>query len=98
MLSEIVNTSWNASDGGVTQQPGSTYIWSLPDLSPGARLTITVTGSYASSLQAGAPLLLEAEVTTSTPDGQPANNQAWLRLGTWYPVYLPVIQRQITNP
>jgi parallel beta-helix repeat protein len=93
VLDEIVNTGWEASAGVVTQQPGSRYIWILPDISPGKRLTITVTGTYADTIQPGAPLLLAAEVNTASPDMQPTNNQAWLRLGAWRPVYLPLIQR-----
>jgi len=38
-------------------------------------------------------LLLAAEVTTASLDAQPANNHAWLRLGAWHPVYLPLIKR-----
>ncbi len=90
---EIVNTGWTASTGGVTLQPGTRYFWNLPDLPPGATLTITVTGKYTDTLPPGAALLLAGEVTTTTPDGQPANNQAWLRLGTWHPAYLPLIRR-----
>jgi parallel beta-helix repeat protein len=93
VLDEILNTGWEASVGLVTQQPGSRYIWNLPDISPGGRLTITVTGTYADTIQTGVPLILEAEVTTATPDMQATNNQAWLWLGTWRPVYLPLIQK-----
>jgi parallel beta-helix repeat protein len=93
VLDEIINTGWEPSAGVVTQQPGSRYIWILPDISPGERLTITVTGIYAETIQPGAPLLLTAEVTTASPDMQPTNNKAWLRLGVWHPVYLPLIKR-----
>jgi uncharacterized repeat protein (TIGR01451 family) len=68
IVNEIVNTSWEASTGEIIQQPGTRYIWNLPDLAPGESLTITVTGTYAVSLQPGDSLLLSAEVTTSTPD------------------------------
>ena len=93
VLDEIINTDWEASAGLVTQQPGSRYIWSLPDISPSERLTITITGTYANTIEPGIPMLLWAEVTTATPDMQATNNQAWLRLGVWHPVYLPLIKR-----
>ena len=93
VLDEIVNTNWQASTGGVIQQPGSLYIWDLPDIPPGEFLTITITGSYAGTLQPDTPLLLSAEVTTSTPELHTANNQAWLRLGAWHPLYLPLIKK-----
>lgn len=93
VIDEIINTSWESTPGGVTQQPGSRYIWNLPDISPGASLSITIYGSFASSVEPGTPLLLRAEVSTSTPDMHPEDNQAWLRLGTWYPVSLPLINK-----
>jgi uncharacterized repeat protein (TIGR01451 family) len=93
IIEEIDHTSWEASVGGVVQQPGSLYIWGLLDISPGERMTITVIGKYADALPPGAALLLTAEVTTATPDWQPLNNQAWLRLGAWHPVYLALIHR-----
>jgi uncharacterized repeat protein (TIGR01451 family) len=93
VIDEIINTSWEASTGGVTQQPGSRYVWNLPDMAPGDSLTITVRGFYADTVQAGSSLLLGAEVSTSTPDMLPGNNHAWLRLGTWFPINLPLIRK-----
>jgi parallel beta-helix repeat protein len=93
IIDEIVNTSWEASVGGVSLQAGTRYTWNLPDLAPGKGLTITVSGTYANTIQPGETLLLGAEVTTATPDMQLSNNQAWLRLGVWHPIYLSLIQK-----
>lgn len=89
---EVVDTAWQAS-GGVAVQPGSRYVWDLPDLVEGAASMLTVTGRLTDTLAAGAPLALNAEVTTLAPEASTTNNRAQLRLGTWYPVYLPIVSR-----
>jgi uncharacterized repeat protein (TIGR01451 family) len=87
----IVATSWQASTGGVVQQPGTRYVWNLPDLAGGATLHLTVTGTFTDTLPPGTTLLLVAEVATLTPEGTTANNRAFLGLGPWQPVYLPLL-------
>jgi uncharacterized repeat protein (TIGR01451 family) len=94
---EIVGTTWQASSGGVAPQPGSRYVWDLPDSISGALLVLTVTGTYTDSLAPGTPLVLVGEVSTETPEASLVNNQAVLQLGAWQWVYLPVVMH-LSNP
>ena len=89
----ITSTSWQASTGGVTARSGSRYGWDLPDIAPGAAVTITVTGQYASTLTAGTPVASTAEVSTSTPEVTSTNNRDVLLFGTLFKVYLPLARR-----
>jgi uncharacterized repeat protein (TIGR01451 family) len=88
---EIIDTAWQASAGGVAAQPGIRYVWNLPDLSGGASVTITVTGTFTDTLTPGLALPLFGQVTTSSPEASTANNQDHLQLGVWRTVYLPII-------
>lgn len=90
---QIVNLSWSADSGAVALQPGTRYIWSLASLPAGGRVVWTVTGEYAADLIAGTPLLLEATVSSETPDGNPGNNVSRVWLGDWQRLYLPAIER-----
>jgi parallel beta-helix repeat protein len=90
---EIVDTVWAASPSlaSAALQPGSRYVWSLPDLSPGAGGVFTLTGRYTDTLEAGDYLTLEARASTADPEVSTRNNAAQLVLGTWKAVYLPLV-------
>jgi hypothetical protein len=66
-------------------------VWNLPDLTAGGSAWIRVSGAYSDTLATGTPLLLAAEVNTQTPEASTANNRAWLELGAWLRMYLPMV-------
>jgi uncharacterized repeat protein (TIGR01451 family) len=88
---EIIATTWQASAGGVAAQPGTRYVWNLPDLSGGAWVTITVSGTFTDTLTPGLALALIGQVTTPSLEASTTNNQDLVQLGVWRTVYLPVI-------
>jgi uncharacterized repeat protein (TIGR01451 family) len=89
----ISDSSWQASIGGVSVRNGSRYVWDLPDLATGEAITITVSGKYVGSLNAGTPVASAAGVSAATPEVITSNNQASLLFGTWRKMYLPLVQQ-----
>jgi hypothetical protein len=91
---EITSTLWEASSSlaGLTAQPGTRYVWDLPDLTPGMTGVTTITGTFTGGLSASLPLALTTQVTTPVPEASTANNKARLLLGNWKSVYLPLVQ------
>jgi uncharacterized repeat protein (TIGR01451 family) len=90
---EIVNTTWQASPDSATLESGTRYTWLIDHLAVKERYTFTVTGQYDAALVPGTPLLLSTSASTSTPEINPENNQAFILLGDWKCVYLPLILR-----
>jgi uncharacterized repeat protein (TIGR01451 family) len=91
---QIINTTWAASPGcAFTLESGTRFVWDLANLPVGSSCTITIQGQYASDLTPGIPLLLEASATTTSLEADPGDNQAFLLLGTWLKVYLPLVLR-----
>jgi uncharacterized repeat protein (TIGR01451 family) len=89
----ITGLAWETPTTGVTARAGTQFVWNLPDMAPGASLTLTITGKFVNTIMPGTPIGLFAEVTTSTPEGNTGNNRAALLLGTWLKVYLPLVSR-----
>ena len=91
----IVDPVWEASGAlaGTAAQAVSSFVWDVPDLSPGAMGTITMTAAYASSLLLDQPIALVATVHTPVTEPDLTNNTAWLALGEWRKVFLPLVMR-----
>ncbi|MGC9394789.1 MAG: hypothetical protein ACP5J4_08035 [Anaerolineae bacterium] len=91
----VVNPVWDAAGAlaGAVARPGSSFVWDVPDLSPGAVGTITMSATYASSLLLDQPIALRATVHTPVTEPDLSNNTAWLALGEWYKVFLPLVIR-----
>jgi uncharacterized repeat protein (TIGR01451 family) len=90
---QIINTNWQAVPGTVTLQDGTRYTWQIATLPVGASFTFTVGGTYANDLAVDTPLLINGTASTSSPEVDPGNNQASLRLGVWKMAYLPLVVR-----
>jgi uncharacterized repeat protein (TIGR01451 family) len=90
---EIVGTAWESSLGEVALRPGSRYVWDLPELAAGAGAVITVSGTFTATLAEGTPILLQAVAATLAPESELSNNRAFLCLGGWTVVYLPLVGR-----
>ena len=70
-------TATNPSQGSCTANGQQTVICALGTLNPGASATVELTGTVAASFT-GASLTNQAVVSSSTPDGNDANNTASL--------------------
>ncbi len=79
---------------GVTTRPGAPFVWDVPDLEPGATGMITVAAMYTSTVQTGQAIALRANIHTPVPEANLTNNTAWLALGEWRKVYLPLVMRK----
>ncbi len=89
----ITGVSWDSPTVGISARVGAPYVWDVPNLAPAGSLTLTVTGHFSGTIPAGFPIGLYANVTASTPEVNPSNNNASLLLGTWLKVYLPLLHR-----
>ncbi len=92
----IATPVWTASGAlmGVTTRPGAPFVWDIPDLEPGATGMITVAAMYTSTVQTGQAIALRANIHTPVPEANLTNNTAWLALGEWRKVYLPLVMRK----
>jgi uncharacterized repeat protein (TIGR01451 family) len=90
---QIINTAWQSTPGTATLQSGTRYTWQITNLPVGAAYTFTVSGQYDPAITPGMPLTLTATASTSSPEANPINNTAILRLGNWKLIYLPLIRR-----
>lgn len=91
----ILNPVWDAAGAlvGAAMRPGSSFVWNVPDLPPGAEGTITLAAVYASSVLLDQPIALKATVHTPVTEADLTNNTAWLALGAWQKVLLPLVMR-----
>ncbi len=90
---EITNTSWQVIPNTVTWMVGSRYIWEIDRLNVGESYTFIITGQFSAMLSPGTTLLLSATASTTSPEVNPENNRAVIRLGEWQYIYFPVIVR-----
>lgn len=91
----LVDPMWDAGGAlaSAVARLGSSFVWDVPDLPPDAVGTITMTTAYASSLLLDQPIALRATVYTPVTEANLANNTAWLALGEWRKVFLPLVTR-----
>ncbi len=90
---QIVNTAWQSTPNSATLQTGTRYTFQIANLPVGASYTFTISGAFAGDLTPGTPLQITASASTTSPEANPANNQASLQVGEWQVIYLPVIRR-----
>ena len=69
---ELLGVNVTSSLPGVTARPGTSFVWDVPDLAPGAGGTLTI-GGRISSLYRGA-LFNQAWIAAASPEATTANN------------------------
>lgn len=69
---ELWEVNVTSSLPGVTARPGTSFVWDVPDLAPGAGGTLTI-GGRISSLYRGA-LFNQARIAVASPEATTANN------------------------
>ncbi len=72
----LLDVTVTASVPGVTARPGTAFVWDVPDLAPGARITLTVAGRVAPTYRG--TLSNQAAVATVSPEASVANNTSAL--------------------
>ncbi len=72
----LLDVTVTASVPGVMARPGSTYVWDIPDLAPGASVTLTVAGRVALTYRG--MLGNQAVVATASPEASTVNNTSTL--------------------
>ncbi|RME70609.1 MAG: DUF11 domain-containing protein, partial [Chloroflexi bacterium] len=97
LSSDIQSPGWSTSFAGVTVQPGTTYVWNLPDLAGGASGVITVTGTLNAALPPEFSILNKATITAADNEINTYNNSSTAVIGTHY-YYLPLIIRGPSSP
>lgn len=90
---QIENTSWAADAGSPVLQGGTHYTWQIASLASGSSLTITVSGSYADVMPAGAMLSITADASMDATEVDEGNNHAALFLGDWLRLYFPLVSQ-----
>jgi uncharacterized repeat protein (TIGR01451 family) len=88
---ELLSPSWSSSLAGVSVLSG-TYVWSLPDLPPGASGVITVTGTISPSLPDDYAIWNWATVAADQTELNGDNNRSAGLLGGAR-VYMPLVLR-----
>ncbi len=72
----FIPEDWTASNPTLTLRPGTTYIWDMPELSPGTTVTITLRGRVNPATPPGTSLINRVRVTSGTGDRNLTNNEA----------------------
>jgi uncharacterized repeat protein (TIGR01451 family) len=88
----VVSPSYEASPSlaGLTVVRGTTYVWQLPDLAPGASGVITVRGTIDSALQSAQGFWNTATIESPDGDLDVRDNQSTVLIGG-YAVFLPAM-------
>ncbi|MBN1920286.1 MAG: DUF11 domain-containing protein [Anaerolineae bacterium] len=73
---DLLDVTVTASVPGVTARPGSAYVWDVPDLAPGASVTLTVVGRISPTYRG--MLGNQAMVATASPEASTTNNTSAL--------------------
>jgi uncharacterized repeat protein (TIGR01451 family) len=86
----LASPSWSHSSSlaGISVRSG-TYVWSLPDLDPGASGVITVSGTIAASLPDDYVLWNRTTIAAGEAESKLGNNESAALVGG-HRVYLPV--------
>ena len=70
----VTSPSFVNSGATITRSVGTTYVWEVQDLAPGAGGVITITGIVSPSLTAGQVFTNTATISTTANDGNTGNN------------------------
>ena len=73
----LVSDSYDVSTsyGGMLSAPTGRYVWSMGDVPPGGRGTITVTARISPTLSVGGALPNTVSISTDTPESDISNNE-----------------------
>ena len=91
LSSDILMPTFDSSLS-VTPTGVISYVWSLPDLAPGASGVITVYGTINGSLSPDFAIWNTASVGTSSSEAETINNSSTVLIGGWR-IYLPLVIR-----
>ncbi|MBU0705354.1 MAG: DUF11 domain-containing protein [Chloroflexi bacterium] len=91
-LSSDIQSPTYDSSLSVTPTGVISYVWSLPDLAPGASGVITVYGKINGSLSPDFAIWNTASVGTSSSEAETINNSSTVLIGGWR-IYLPLVIR-----
>jgi uncharacterized repeat protein (TIGR01451 family) len=73
---DLLDVTVTASVPGVTARPGSAYVWDMPDLMPGASVTLIMAGRVSPAYRG--TLSNQAMVATASPESLITNNTSAL--------------------
>ena len=92
--SQITNVTYSSSGTTITQSGGSTYVWTIADMTPGQRGTILITGTLDSSLN-GNTIFTNTATIAGTNDNDSSNNQSEAAvLVSEIQIFLPIVIKE----